>query len=582
MDPQAETGTREIYVDYRYEVSNPLKFEISDYNEVVEPETNKAHGTVMELAALPVCINGRAYGTDPDRYTFQAEAGRKIVAFVKSELLPPGGFVPALQVAGADGGVITNGVAVYGARRAPVLVFEVPSAGRYALLVSGDGKQKWRSAVYRITLGELPLITDFSPAVAVQGKSVNVRLQGVNLEEERVRLFTGGKDSAMCMASIAGEALVLPELGFTLVDEEISADTEPNDSAAQAQALELPVVVRGRLDPAEDGADCYRFQVAPGADVYVDVGLTSSAHGRMPLVRVRDPDGKAVAAEESMPEMLRKILFPAPLSFYCSSKAGGLYSVEIAADGDNASACGYHMRIGPPAPAYDLWMNPASINIPRNGSCLVNLFVHRIHRFSEPISVSVAFPPLGVLSDGGVIAGDELEGLVTVWTDGYRYPRTPFYQELVSESRVDGALLKKPVRPFWLPAGQEGPVSPMMVGKPPARIAYYQTGMCVDMEGRKSLVLSGDKATEVKLLFTNTKGSVAEDYVYSIVAPRQGISIKGVNESSADTVVRLLVAPDNGGRFTAGSAGTLIFGMARKSDPDQLVTASQAVALHVK
>ncbi len=583
VDPAAETGLREVFVDYRYEVSNPLKFEISDYPEVVEPVTNRSAPYVAELIELPVCINGFSYGEVFDRYEFAAEKGRSLVALMKPDLIPPSGFVPALRVADSGGVVMTNGVVVHNEESAPILVFTVPETGRYTLLIGGDGRQRWRSAVYRVLFGELPLITGFSPSVAVKGRSVNVRVQGVNLADDRVRLFTGGKDAAMCMASIAGDAYVLPDLDFVLADEAIAADTEPNDTLDEAQRLTLPVVVEGELNADADKVDFFSFELPAGGAVYVDVSAPFSRSGGMPDVRVRDAAGKLVGAEKTLPDALRAALPAAPLSFRCESETGGRYTVEIAVGkGVTAHTCVYRLRVGPPAPDFTVWMNPVSINIPLNGSCPVNLSVHRIHGFAAPISVAAAFPPLGVLSSGGVIPGDQVEGVVTVWTDGYRYPRTPFYQELMAQSTAGGALVQKPVVPILLPSAAMPPSSrAVLFEKPPARIAYYRTGMCVDMEGGRALTLWESKETEIKLLFKNAKGSVAADYTYSIESPQDGVEIREVRESTSAQVVRLLLQVKKGGGLASGAQGHLIIGMANKG-ANELLTVSQAVPFNVR
>lgn len=582
IDAQAESGVREVYVDYRYEVSNPLKFEISDYDEFVEPATDNHSGSDVALEQLPICLNGRVFGKSPDRYAFQAASGHTLVAFVKTGIIPPGGFIPTLQVADAEGNVITNGVKVYNEKSAPVLVFESASAGQYSLLVGADGTQKGRSAVYRILFGELPLITDFSPRIAAKDESINVKLQGVNLEDERVRLFTGGKNPEMCMQSIAGDSLVLDGLNFDLAEGSLVTEAESNGSIGQAQKLVQPVVVQGTLNAEGKDSDFYSFNVMAGDELYVDVRTPSSAAGFMPGVTVRDAGGKVVAAENNMPDELRSVMREGVISVPCRSVEGETFTVEIARNaGEVSGALAYQLCVGPPVPDYEIWMTPAAINIPLNGSCLVNLYVRRIHGYNAPVSVSVAFPPLGVLSAGGNIAGDKLKGVVTVWTDGYRYPRTPFYQELVAESFFGGALIKKPVRPFMRPSGDRGTVSSMLVSKPPARIAYYETGMCVDPQDASKIVLSTTKDCEIRLLFKNVKGSVADDYDYAVIVPATGVVVKGVNESSSDEIVRLQLALDGKGGFNSGDKGDMIIGMYKKGEK-KLVTASQSVAFTCK
>ncbi len=582
MDAQAEQGLREIYVDYRYEVTDPLKFEISDYREIVEPATNQISGSSVALEALPVCLNGRVFGEKPDRYSFQAESGQTLVAFLKSELVPPGGFIPKLQVADDGGSLVTNGVTVYFPDSAPVLVFQISASASYSLLISGDGTQDGHCAVYRIVFGELPLITDFSPKLAMKGKSLNLRLEGVNLAAARVRLFTGGKDSAMCMRSIAGDSFVLPGLNFDLFDESIVSEVEPNNSADEAQAIAVPAVVNGAIDKDEQDSDFYSFTLAAGAEAYADVSVPYTSVDHMPEIKVKDPSGNSVLMENNMSPELRNILQISTLSFACRSDEGGLFSVKIARKKGDSRALDYRLRVAPPAPDYSVWMTPVAINMPINGSCLIHLFVHRKHGYIAPVSVAVAFPPLGVLSSGGVIASDRVDGLVTVWTDAYRNPRHAFYQELMATSIFNGVTKKKPVMPFRFSKGEGGVERPVFFEKPPARIAYNAIGMVFDEGSRSGVVLTQKEEGEVELQFKNVPGSVSEDYEYMIIEPAQGVVVLGQIESTASDVVRLRLALNGKGELKPGFKGFMIIGMVKKGEGGELITASQAVPFSCK
>ena len=585
VDPQAEIGIQELFVDYNYEISNPLNFEVSDYEELVKPLSlgNSPYKTTIEN--MPICINGRVYKDVPDKYAFKAVKGKNYVAYMKPELIPPGGFLPILQIADADDVVVTNDFKVFCVGTAPALVFTAPADGVYSLFVRGDGAQRWRGAVYRLLFGELPLITGFSPSIAVQGRSVNIRLEGVNLKSDRVRLFTGGKDSAMCMENIKGDAYILHNLDFQLVNEEIATDTEPNNSASEAQVLTVPAVLRGELSADGDEADCYKFTLPPGVKMYLDVNTPFAFGSELPSVKVVDGAGKEVVSVVDIPEVMRGVV-GAPLSFLCGSEAGESYTVEVNLNKElNLTDLKYQLRITPPQPDFHVWMTPASINIPRYGSRLVKLYVHRVHGFSEPVSVAVAFPPLGVLSDGGLVQSHEVEGWVTVWTDGYRFPRKAFYQELFAQSVANGAAVSKPVIPVLFPMGQQkrGSPLPMFVTKSPTRIAYYQPAVCIDTKESSTLQFDVAALNEVKLFFNKVDGSFIDDYRYSVIYPKKKFSVRRVEDSPADHMVRLMINVDKRSGLKSGNDGFIIIGMISKdSATDEFLAVSQAVPFHIK
>jgi hypothetical protein len=224
VNKDAVPGMRALRVSTAYRLSEPVGFEIlSAMPEQSEAVTNRAELGVHDVAGLPVCLNGRVHGKSGDRYRFQAAKGMTVVALAEAATLPPGAFLPVLTFTGADGKPC-EGVTVYDPTNAPVAVFEIPEDGAYALEVNAAAGEIGDACVYRVKLGGLPLITALSPATAQEGESLNVKLDGVNLPQKRVRLFTGGKNSALCLQAVTENAYALPSLRFDLAAEAAAPD----------------------------------------------------------------------------------------------------------------------------------------------------------------------------------------------------------------------------------------------------------------------------------------------------------------------------------------------------------------------
>lgn len=575
--PTAEIGVRELYLDYRYEVSNPVKFEISDYEEIVVSATNRAAGANLTLSTLPVCLNGRVWSGKPDHYQFKAKEGAQMVAYFRAEVMQPGGFVPSLLIQDAAGGVVTEGVTLYHSASAPVLVFEVERAGDYTLCVGDPAGKGGRAAVYRIIFGELPLITDFSPRCMTKGSSENVRLQGVNLKQSRVRLFSGGKDAAMCMQSLAGEAFVLPGLRFDLKDEMVVNKGEFNQTIEQAQRLELPVVVQGSMAAGVNTSDFYSFDAKAGQELYIDV----ESNSRKPAVVVRDAAG-AVVATRVQPQLstVERLIQGRGLSLPLTCAVAGRYTIKLDFEKKGGiEPLVYTLRVGAAVPDFEVWMSPVAINISRYGSQLVELYVRRVHGYAAPISVTAAFPPLGVISSGGEVAAGAERGLITIWSDGRRFPKSVFYQELVAQAEINGVMQKRVVKPVMMNANSDWRVSKAVeFESSPARVNYYNCGALIDWEQKKPLVLSADKAREISLTVQLVPGDLVEDYDYVVLAPEKGVSIKDKIASNAvDTLLlSLILTADT--PFNAGAEADLIIGiMKKKRGANSLVTATQAL-----
>ena len=219
----AVPGMRAFRVSTPHRLSEPVGFEVLPMPELSEPVTNRAGTAIHDVAGMPVCLNGRVHGAGGDRYRFQGTKGMTVVAFTEAGTLPPGAFLPALAFTDADGKPC-DGVTIHEPASAPVAVFEVPQDGMYALEVKAASGTVGDACVYRVKLGEFPLVTALSPAGAQEGENLNVRLAGVNLPQKRIRLFTGGKNSALCLQTLTEGAYALPSLRFGLAAETSAPD----------------------------------------------------------------------------------------------------------------------------------------------------------------------------------------------------------------------------------------------------------------------------------------------------------------------------------------------------------------------
>jgi hypothetical protein len=215
----AEPGIRSFRIGTTYRLTEPVHFEVSPMPELTEAVTNRRAAVALTVPALPVCINGRAQD-EPDTFRFTAAKGADIVAFPVSEVRPYGVPAPRFFFLDSAGKALEARVCP----RSAAYVLRVPADGEYSLAVSAPTNSSGN--VYRVKLGSLPLITKFTPDRAPKGESLNVSLEGVNLPQDRVRLFTGGKDDALCLKTLAGDALLLPGLRFTLKteDDELAPD----------------------------------------------------------------------------------------------------------------------------------------------------------------------------------------------------------------------------------------------------------------------------------------------------------------------------------------------------------------------
>jgi hypothetical protein len=579
VEKDAAPGVRSLRVATAYRLSEPVRFEIGTLAEVSEALTNSAASAQVSVRELPVCLNGRVSGTGADRYRFQATKGATLVAFTEAQVLPRGAFRPALAFTD-EAGKPCEGVTAYDGDTAPVLVFEVPQDGAYGLEVTSATGVGGDACVYRVKLGELPLVTGFSPMGAKEGESLNVRLAGCNLQQQRVRLFTGGKNSALCLEALTASSLVLPALRFDLGEE--SDVEEPDDAAAGAQALVCPRVVNGVLEQP-GGRDVFRFSGTSGEVVYVDVRAQALGSPLQPLVTVRNRQGATVARGAfNTNDTAQAAMQGRDPSVRVALAETGEFEVEIAdLLGRGSDALRYRLRVGPPQPDFRLWMTPASLNIPADGSALATLYLQRLHGFDGEVRVALDYPPLSIACEGGVFATNATYCKMTVSTDGVRFPHTVFGLSLTGAATLGGRSVKRTAVPldFYRSSGR---IEVQTARELSAKAAASLRALRVELAGKAVLTVPQQAPVRVPLYSPTIAQEVGKLYTPVVVWPPNGFVIDSVQHSNKADYVYMLLKAD-GAEMRTGSSGRLILGCVRTGDTNKTpVAVTQSVPYVVK
>jgi hypothetical protein len=598
VEKEAKPGLYAFRVATAYRLSEPLSVEISALPQVCEAATNRAVDAETVLESLPVCLNGRIRKAGTDRYRFQAARGMALVAFAEGRVLPRDDFRPVLTFTDASGQPC-EGVTVYDAGRAPVAVFEVPQDGTYVLSVAAASGKGSSGSVYRIKLGELPLATGFAPAGAKAGESLNVSLSGYNLPQRRVRLFTGGKNSELCLDALVGEALALPGLRFDLSEEADVAEREPNDAAEAAQALAVPGVVNAVLETA-GGRDVYRISGQAGETLYADVRAESLGSPLRARVTVRDVRNATLAQGcfDTNATALAALCGRDP-SVAVTLPEEGVCLIEVDdLAGRGGDAFTYRLRVGPPQPDYRLWMTPASLNIPSAGSELVTLYLHRIHGFNGEVRVGLDFPPLSIACEGGLLPAGAVTAKMTVSTDGVRFPRTAFGLSLTGLATIGDREVRRPALPAVFRWDSEGRVTREVYGEVSAKVGYGAHALRIDPEGpygfppdsrvptpvafKVPVAVSAREPARLKVLSATMATHLGGLYVPTVVWPPQGFSVTGVQPTNKQERAGVLLWADPK-VMTQGQTGFFILGCHARGDTNRpLAAVTQSVPYLVR
>ncbi len=263
--PDCAPGLHELRAIGRHGISTPATFIVGDAPEFLDPGTNHSRATALAVP-LPASINGIADADQIDAYKFPAKAGERVpIACAAQALGSPGN--PTIVIRAADGRELAR--ATNTQDRDAALDFTPLANGDYFVEVFDHLYAGSPQHIYRLTLGSA-LPPSRAPAT-------------------------------------------LPDTS----DLSPIAESEPNDSPAQAQKLALPCVVSGALD-----REWFTFDLEKDRALWLEAVSQREGHPSDPLLIVQKITKDANGAEQvkQMLELDDTADLPAPPRWRAGSR----------------------------------------------------------------------------------------------------------------------------------------------------------------------------------------------------------------------------------------------------------------------
>ena len=419
IDPHAEPGDRDLRLMGPNGLTPPVRFMVGTIPEIMEREPNDPtthSGTKLEIwnrqvtdapkslweqhvYDIPVVLNGQIRAGDIDRFQFRATQGQKIVFDVRARhLIPyladgvPGWFQAALSLFDVNGKKIDEAMS-YRHDPDPVLCVEIPKDGVYSLEIQDSIFRGRDDFVYRITIGELPLLTSMFPLGTQQGTMSRANIDGWNLPEKIAPLEGKAKMSGIYeITSLKGKQLLRP-IRFAVDDLPEYNEKEPNNSVNESETVELPMIVNGRILDEND-IDCFAFEAQKGQHVIIDVSARTLDSPLDAKVELLDPQGNVIAANDDRadctgPNIGLETHHADPyLNVILSS--GGRHIVRLYdVTQRGGKEYGYRLRISPPRPDFAIFCEPSSLTIRKNRQPL-KIHIVRKDGFSREVKLRPA------------------------------------------------------------------------------------------------------------------------------------------------------------------------------------------------
>lgn len=451
IDPNAAPGPREIRLVTNAGLSNPLVFEIGTLPEVCEPELSDPGKIVTTNVELPVLINGQILPGEIDRFRFTAEKGQNLVIETQArKLIPylgdavPGWFQATVRLLDGQGRE-TAFADDWRFDPDPVLCYEIPKSGDYVLEINDAIYRGREDFVYRVSIAEKPFVTSIFPLGTPRGKTTKAAVSGWNLDGSEIVLDGRLKAAGIRQAVLTQNGLASNPAAYAVDAWEECGESEANDTPQQAQPIDLPRIVNGRIEKAGD-RDCFRFEGKAGQSVVAEVAARRLHSPLDSLLYLTDAEGAVIEWNDDSADRNTGLeTHHADSRLSVTLPRDGTYCVQVSdTRSHGGEAYGYRLHVGPPRPDFELYVTPSSLNLSTGRTEAVTVHAIRKDGFDGEIEIAFKDAPKGFQLGGGRIPPgvDTIRMTVTA-------PQQPINQptalHLQGTGRIDGKAVTRPV-----------------------------------------------------------------------------------------------------------------------------------------
>lgn len=284
--------------------SAPRFFIVAREPQTAEVEPNDDFHKPQKIATLPATINGKLdKAGDVDSFAVTLKRGQTLVAWTEAYVLAST-FDGMLRVVDVDGHELAFNHD--GRTLDPFLTWTAPRDGTFVVQTMGFvypgssaiGFTGGEGCVYRLHLTAGPFVQHTLPMAVARGKKTPVELVGWNLTDARAEI-----DGATFPAGSATADIYLPgitsHLPLTISDIPEVVEKEPNDTAANAQTVEIPTGVSGCINRAGD-EDRFAFTAVKGRAYEVKVTAASLGSALDAWLKIEDKAGKQLATNDDV------------------------------------------------------------------------------------------------------------------------------------------------------------------------------------------------------------------------------------------------------------------------------------------
>ncbi|MCB9941725.1 MAG: hypothetical protein H6823_26100, partial [Planctomycetaceae bacterium] len=408
----AQPGIRELRLVTDQGVTNPLVFHVGQLPEVARKPMltskiqvlGKEEGALRQRPAaeaevevkLPCTVNGQIASGEVNTYRFHARKGQQlVVSCAARELIPfiadavPGWFQPVIAVLNSRGEELSYNDD-FGFKPDPTLLFEVPADGEYQVRVFDAIYRGREDFVYRISIGESPLITGIFPLGGTEQVLSKLEWQGWNVAGATLRLDARDEAQGIQWVTVEKDGLISNRVPFLLSEQAGLSEGEPNDTLGDAQKVTLPAIFNGRIDSPGDW-DVFEVAAAAGEKIVAEVMARRLDSHLDSVLKITDQSGKLIAVNDDHTDVASGLNTHHADSYVMfESPPDGRAFVHIGDTTRNGGeAFAYRLRISQPQPDFELRVAPSGVAVRGNAGTPLSVYAIRKDGYDGDIRIQL-------------------------------------------------------------------------------------------------------------------------------------------------------------------------------------------------
>jgi hypothetical protein len=297
--PEAKAGEAWLKVTAAADLARG-SYELSVKSAGGESARVKLHVDDLRQAAIPAkteTLPVSFWGTleqpgKPVEFSFTGVAGQNLVCDLAAERLGSKAVNAMLTLLDERGRVLAVNRGFDGSSDA-LLVHRLAASGRYTVRVSDLQYMASPEHFFRVSVGELPVVTGVFPMAVPADKESEILLAGENLPAGASVKVKAGAMGETTVPVDAEKFRARKDFKVLASATPELVEAEPNDAPANATSIQVPGAVNGRLSKATD-ADYFRFDAKKGQRWVIETMAARRGSPADTKIEVLHADGRPV------------------------------------------------------------------------------------------------------------------------------------------------------------------------------------------------------------------------------------------------------------------------------------------------